>query len=102
PGCAGTGSGVRAVLGGMAALVAAGWLTAWVSVVRGPNAAIAAREVPARFGPLEESDIAVNLADGTEVRVEQHRNGWLRVVDAEGRGGWVQGFQVARYHLSIP
>lgn len=102
PGWASTGSGVRAVLGGMAALVAAGWLTAWVSVVRGPNAAIAAREVPARFGPLEESDIAVNLADGTEVRVEQHRNGWLRVVDAEGRGGWVQGFQVARYHLSIP
>lgn len=96
------GSGVRAVLGGAAGLVVAAWLTAWVSVVRGPNAAVAGREVPARFGPLEESEIAVTLVDGAEVRVEQRRNEWVRVVDGEGRGGWVHGLQLARYHPTIP
>ena len=86
----------------VAAVALGGWVTAWILVQQGPNAAIAGKEVPARFGPLEESDIAVNFADGTEVRVEQYRNGWVRVSDAEGRGGWIPGLQVARYHPRIP
>jgi SH3-like domain-containing protein len=77
-------------------------LSAWGLIHRGPNAAVAGKEVSARFGPLDESDIAVNFPDGTEVRVEQSRNGWVRVVDAEGRSGWIQGLQVARYHPRIP
>jgi hypothetical protein len=102
PGLADSGSGVRRVLGVSAAFVLGAWLSAWVSIHRGPNAAVAGKEVAARFGPLDESDIAVNFPDGTEVRVEQSRNGWVRVVDAEGRGGWIQGLQVARYHPRIP
>lgn len=102
PGLADSGSGVRRVLGVAAAVVLGAWLSAWVSIHRGPNAAVAGKEVSARFGPLDESDIAVNFPDGTEVRVEQSRNGWVRVVDAEGRGGWIQGLQVARYHPRIP
>lgn len=95
-------SGIRRLLGFVAAAVLVAWVSAWVCAISGPNAAIAGREVAARYGPLEESDIAVNFADGTEVRVEQSRNGWVRVVDAEGRGGWVQGLQVARHHPLIP
>jgi tetratricopeptide (TPR) repeat protein len=102
PRLADSGSGVRWLLGAVAAVALGGWVTAWILVQQGPNAAIAGKEVPARFGPLEESDIAVNFADGTEVRVEQYRNGWVRVSDAEGRGGWIPGLQVARYHPRIP
>lgn len=101
PGWARWGAGLRAALGVLAAIVLAGWAGAGMSMLRGPNAAIAGREVAARYGPLDESDIAVNFADGTEVRVEQARNGWFRVVDADGRGGWVSGLQLARYHLEI-
>lgn len=95
-------SGIRGALGLVAAAVLVAWVSAWVCAFHGPNAAIAGREVPARYGPLEESDVAVTFTDGTEVRVEQSRNGWVRVVDAEGRGGWVQGLQVARHHPRIP
>jgi hypothetical protein len=102
PRLADSGFGVRWLLGAVAAVALGGWVTAWILVQQGPNAAIAGKEVPARFGPLEESDIAVNFADGTEVRVEQYRNGWVRVSDAEGRGGWIPGLQVARYHPRIP
>jgi tetratricopeptide (TPR) repeat protein len=102
PGLARIGAGLRGLLGGFAALVVAGWIAAWVCVVRGPNAAIAGREVVARYGPLEESEIANRFTDGAEVRVEEHRNGWVRVSDAEGRGGWIQGLQVARYHPWLP
>jgi hypothetical protein len=102
PRLADSGSGVRWLLGSVAVVAFVGWVTAWILMQQGPNAAIAGKEVPARFGPLEESDIAVNFADGTEVRVEQYRNGWVRVSDAEGRGGWIPGLQVARYHPRIP
>ena len=102
PGLADSGSGVRRVLGAAAALVLMAWVSDWVLIYRGPNAAVAGKEGAARFGPLDESDIAVNFPDGTEVRVEQSRNEWVRVVDAEGRGGWMQGQQVARYHPRIP
>lgn len=102
PESARSGAGLRRAVGGMALLVVLGWASAWVSVVRGPNAAIAGREVAARYGPLDESEIAARFADGAEVRVEEQRNGWLRVSDAEGRGGWVQGLEVARYHPRIP
>ena len=99
---ASSGSGVRGLLGAVAFLVLGGWSASWVLMLRGPNAAIAGNPVPARYGPLDESDVSVNFADGTEVRVEQSRNGWVRVVDAEGRGGWVPGLKVARYHSRIP
>jgi SH3-like domain-containing protein len=97
-----SGSGVRRFLGVAAAATLGAWLSAWALIHRGPNAAVAGKEVVARFGPLDESDIAVNFPDGTEVRVEQSRNEWVRVVDAEGRSGWIQGLQVARYHPRIP
>jgi hypothetical protein len=102
PGLADSGSGVRRVLGVAAALVVVAWVSDWVLIYRGPNAAVAGKEGSARFGPLDESDIAVNFPDGTEVRIEQSRNEWVRVVDAEGRGGWMQGQHVARYHPRIP
>ncbi len=102
PGLSDSGSGTRAMLGVVAAVVVGCWWASWILVHRGPNAAIAGNPVPARYGPLEESDVAVNFADGTEVRVEQSRNGWIRVVDSEGRGGWVPGLKLARYHPRIP
>lgn len=102
PESARSGGGLRGILGGMAVLVVLGWGAAWVSVVLGPNAAIAGREVAARYGPLDESEIATRFADGAEVRVEEDRNGWVRVTDAEGRGGWIPGLQVARFHPAIP
>lgn len=102
PGSVDSGAGIRRVLGLASGVVLGAWVASWILIVRGPNAAIAGDPVPARYGPLEESDVVVNFADGTEVRVEQSRNGWIRVVDAEGRGGWVPGLKLARYHLRIP
>lgn len=74
--------GLAAVLG-----VAAAALVAWS--VRGAHAVVTRADAPARFGPVEESQVAFTLPDGAEVRVLAQRPGWLQVRDRAGRAGWV-------------
>lgn len=47
-------------------------------------------EVVVRYGPVEESQSAFTLGDGTEVTVMDRKDDWLKVVDEEDRRGWVK------------
>lgn len=47
-----------------------------------------------RYGPLEESQSAFVARDGTELRVTDRKDEWLKVEDAAGREGWLPGKQV--------
>lgn len=67
--------------------LAAALLVAWS--IRGEHAVVTRADAPARFGPVEESQVAFTLPDGAEVRVLARRPGWLHVRDRAGREGWV-------------
>lgn len=54
------------------------------------EAIVVAREVTARFGPLDESQSAFQLRDGAEVKVVDMKGDWLQVRDAEKRTGWMR------------
>lgn len=60
-----------------------------------PEAVVISKEASIHYGPLEESQNAYTLTDGTEVRVLDVQNGWLRVIDGDGREGWVLAKQIA-------
>ena len=80
--------GLVKTLGAVAILsVAAAALVAWS--VRGAQAVVTRADAPARFGPVEESQVAFTLPDGAEVRVLAQRPGWLHVRDRAGREGWL-------------
>jgi tetratricopeptide (TPR) repeat protein len=61
-----------------------------------PDAVVVVRGTGARFGPVEESPVALPLGDGTEVRIEEERGDWVRVLDANGHGGWLPRDQVVQ------
>lgn len=67
---------------------------AWSEQTRG-EAVVIVTEAIVRYGPLEESQAAHTLTDGTEVRVLDEQDGWLRVADADGRDGWLSSPQAA-------
>jgi tetratricopeptide (TPR) repeat protein len=54
------------------------------------EAVVIAREVTARFGPLDESQPAFQLRDGAEVTMLDAKGDWLQVRDAEKRTGWMR------------
>jgi tetratricopeptide (TPR) repeat protein len=54
------------------------------------EAVVVAKEVTARFGPLDESQAAFQLRDGAEIIVLDAKGGWLQVRDAEKRTGWMR------------
>ena len=43
----------------------------------------------ARFGPLEESQVAFKLFDGQECRVQDEKDGWIRILAEDGQSGWI-------------
>jgi tetratricopeptide (TPR) repeat protein len=51
---------------------------------------VIAKQVPIRFGPLEESQIGFQLNDGTEVVVLDSSPGWYQIRDSSGRSGWAR------------
>ena len=51
-------------------------------------------EAVVRFGPLEESQSAYTLRDGSELDVLDEKDGWLQVLDDTRRAGWVRKEQV--------
>ncbi len=57
---------------------------------RSGEAVVVAREVTARFGPLDESQAAFQLRDGAEAQVLDAKGVWVQVRDAERRIGWVR------------
>jgi SH3-like domain-containing protein len=54
------------------------------------EAIVVAREVTARFGPLDESQSAFQLRDGAEVLVLDTKSEWIEIRDAEKRTGWIR------------
>ena len=59
------------------------------------SAVVTATEAVVRFGPLEESDSNFTLRDGAEVNIQDTKDGWFQITDAQGRSGWVKEKQVA-------
>ena len=61
-----------------------------------PDAVVVGQGVAARFGPVDESPVAFPLPDGAEVRVDEVRGPWVRIVDSFGHVGWLSVGQVIR------
>jgi len=59
-------------------------------------AVVVTEEAVVRFGPLAASQSAFVARDGTEFRVVDRKDEWLRVADALGRDGWLLGQQVVQ------
>lgn len=57
-------------------------------------AVVIADEAVVHFGPLNESASAFVARDGSEFRVTDRKDEWLRVEDALGREGWLLATQV--------
>jgi len=51
-------------------------------------------EAVVRFGPLPESQSAFVARDGSEFRMTDRKDNWLRVEDSTGREGWLTSDQV--------
>ena len=47
-------------------------------------------QLAVRLGPLRESQPAFTVPDGTELRIENEREGWWQVADRSNRSGWVE------------
>ena len=87
-------SGYTATLG-VATLLAAALLgAAWFASQRTHAAVVIVPEAVVRFGPLEESQSAYTLRDGSELEVLDEKDGWLQVLDDTRRAGWVRREQV--------
>jgi tetratricopeptide (TPR) repeat protein len=71
-------------------LLAGAGLLASLRDQRSGEAIVVAREVTARFGPLDESQAAFQLRDGAEAQVLDAKGVWIQVRDAEQRIGWVR------------
>lgn len=57
-------------------------------------AVVVVREAVVRHGPLSESPSYFTLRDGAEVRVLDQKDGWVQILDATRRRGWLEGKQV--------
>jgi hypothetical protein len=68
------------------------WASAWEQISL-REAVVAAKQAILRFGPLEESQVAFQVPDGTELRVLDAKGEWLQVRN-EARTGWVKRDQV--------
>ena len=63
-----------------------GYLTSSVVVIAG--------EAEVRNGPLDEAPSNFKVRDGIELTVLDQKEGWLEVVDAAQRTGWLRRDQV--------
>jgi tetratricopeptide (TPR) repeat protein len=54
------------------------------------EAVIIAREVTARFGPLDDSQSKFQLRDGAELEVLTVKDKWIEIRDVEKRIGWMR------------
>jgi hypothetical protein len=58
------------------------------------RAIVVTPEAVVRFGPLKESQSAFVARDGSEFRMTDFKEDWIRVEDATGREGWLTSDQV--------
>ncbi len=62
-----------------------------------PSAIVVVGEVEVRNGPLDESQSIFKVRDGAELEVTDQKDGWLQVVDAAQRMGWLRQDQVITF-----
>jgi len=78
------------VAGGLAAILSAAAIWIW-QMRAGTQVAVAnKKEVIMRLGPFEESQSALALKDGAELRILDQKDGWLQVTPGDNQIGWVQ------------
>lgn len=58
------------------------------------SAMIIVKEVPVKYGPLEESRVFYSLQDGAEVIALERQDQWIQIADNQRRTGWVRSDQV--------
>ncbi|HTH48114.1 MAG TPA: hypothetical protein VMB21_11415 [Candidatus Limnocylindria bacterium] len=83
---------------GLVALVLCGLLAgAYAEQSQAPDAVVLAGDTPVRQSPLEEAKATFTVPAATELRVRDHKDGWLMVEDAATqRFGWLKATQVGR------
>jgi tetratricopeptide (TPR) repeat protein len=59
-------------------------------------AVIKVKESVARFGPLDDSQTAFTLRDGTEISLVDRKDDWWQIEDGKGRRGWVKAATLLR------
>lgn len=68
----------------------------WHEQSGGSIAVIKVKEAVARFGPLDDSQTAFTLRDGTEVSLIDSKDDWWQIQDGKGRTGWVKAGTIVR------
>jgi SH3-like domain-containing protein len=61
-------------------------------------AVVTQREVVMRLGPFEESQSALTLKDGAELRILDEKADWLQVTPGNEAVGWVPTRAVDQIH----
>lgn len=81
-----------------------GLLAVWIGanavyreVARGGPAAVvvAQGETPVRFEPTTTGTVHFSVREGTLLRIDGERDGWLQVTRCDGRRGWLESGKVA-------
>lgn len=92
--------GILFALGILWMLLALGLASAIQRELFSNSAIVIVPEAVVRRGPFEESQSAFALRDGAEVSVLDKNNGWLEIVDAAQRKGWLPKTDVLFIHQS--
>jgi tetratricopeptide (TPR) repeat protein len=83
-----------AVLGALTALLAGASVASYVDFYKRTEV-VAVKQAAARFGPLEDSQIAFQVNDGNEFPVVDSTATWVQVEGKDGKVGWLKRDDVA-------
>jgi tetratricopeptide (TPR) repeat protein len=83
-------------LGAATILLLLGYSVSMAAARAAPDAVVVGQGAVVHFGPVDESPVAFPLPDGAEVRVDEVRGSWMRIVDSSGHGGWMPSVRVIR------
>jgi tetratricopeptide (TPR) repeat protein len=72
-------------------------LGAGCASAREETAIVTVNQALVHLGPLQESQAAFNVSDGTELQVEARRGEFLQVLDRSSRTGWISTNDVALF-----
>lgn len=84
-----TGLRTTCLAAGVVFLLTAIWLACAAAMQTRRIAIVTAEQVSARFGPLEESQVAYTANDGAELLARDIKGEWVQVEDRTGRLAWV-------------
>ncbi len=92
-----------AVLAVLALVCSAGAGAGYCDVFVQRQAVVISKQATVRFGPLPDSQVALQLNDGAEVAISDASGDWVQVRDAARRSGWVKRDDLLLIHAaSVP